>query len=889
MKIVDLHFFPGRNIYSHRPVMKMLLDLNSFKDYCTDCEPAFANRLLQILPGMLEHTCSRHYPGGFIERVKEGTYLGHVVEHVFLELQDQVGVGTEYGKTYTGDGRFIVIISEYRCEQAARILAKAAVKLVKAVVAGQSEDITPTLAMAKQTIKQFMPGPSTAAILAAANLRQIPYQQLEEGSSLYRLGTGKYQKRIQASLTDATGCIATEIACNKPLTKKILAQQGLPVPCGEVVRSQQEAVTVAKQLGFPVAMKPDNGNQGKGVSLNLKSSEEVAKAFTMAATFSPTVMVEAYLVGRHYRLLIVNGQLAAAAERLPAHITGNGHDTICQLVAQENENPLRGDEHEKPLTKIKLDHIAVEVLQRQNMSLETIVPKGQRVFLRDNANLSTGGTAYDVTDLVHPQQIEQAVAATKYIGLDIAGVDIVMQSIALAPNDQEGGIIEVNAAPGLRMHLYPTEGTPRDVGQNIVDALFPLTQPTRVPVFSITGTNGKTTTTRMLEYAMRRHGLYTGMCCTDGIYYNGQRIEAGDLTGPMSARAVLAQPAVEVAVLETARGGIVRGGLGYDRADVAVICNIREDHLGQDGIESMEDLVHIKSLVAEAVYQSGTVVLNADEPHVHELAAKVWAKIVYVSQREDNITVRRHLGKGGRALFIRRGTLLAAQGNRIVLVGRVRDFAMTFGGRATHQVENLLSALAACWGYGLSPRQAGLYLRNFMSSPVDNPGRANLYQVGEIKVLVDYGHNPDGFAKIGDLATHLASGRTLAVVGVPGDRGDELIREAGKIAAQVFDHLFIKEDEDLRGRLPGEVAALLKSGALASGKNSSAISIFLEEENAFQAALQQAVAGDLIVVFYEKLEPVLAQIRARENYKNSMVIAAMENKSAQVDNSVVLS
>ena len=888
MKIVDLHFYTGRNIYSHYPVLSMLLDLETFQDYRTDCDPTFADRILKELPTLGEHSCSRRRPGGFIERVKEGTYLGHVVEHVLLELQSLAGMGVKYGKTFTGSGRLVQIISEYHCEQAARILAEAAVQFVKALASGEQWQLKASLAAAKKAAARYLPGPSTAAVLAAARRRDIPYRQLEPGTSLYLLGTGKYQKRIQASLTAETGCIATEIACSKPLTKKILSQYGLPVPHGKIVRSAAEAVQAAQEIGYPVAVKPDNGNQGKGVTLNIRSAVEVEKAFCRAAVFSPAVLVEACLAGRHYRLLIVNGQLAAAAERLPAFVIGDGLRTISDLVAEENKNPLRGEGHEKPLTKIPLDSVAEEVLQRQGLTLQTVVPAGTRVYLRDNANLSTGGTSCDVTDEVHPKQIELAVKAAGYIGLDVAGVDVVMENIALPPEEQEGGIIEVNAAPGLRMHLYPSVGKKRDVAEKIVAALFPPDRPARVPVFSITGTNGKTTTTRMLEYVMRQHGLFTGMCCTDGIYYNGQQARRGDLTGPEGAAAVLTHPEVEVAVLETARGGIVRRGLGYDRADVAVICNIREDHLGQDGIDSLEDLVHVKSLVAEAVYKNGTVVLNADEANVNEIAKRVWEKIIYFSCQEDNIIVRRHLGKGGRVLFVRRGTIVAAQGNRVILVGRTKDFAVTFAGRAQHQIENLLAALAACWGYGLSPRQASFYLRRFTSSPQDNPGRANLYQVDKVQVLVDYGHNPDGFARMGELVGRIKRGRTIAVIGVPGDRSNELIFAAGHTAAQYFDHLVIKEDADLRGRQPGEVAAILKAGALAAGIAPARITVIAQESEAVRTALTMAAAGDMVVVFYEQLEPVLTEIFARQEQLSTLAAAPKAKKRLPYDSSAVL-
>ena len=784
------------------------------------------------------------------------------------------GVGMEYGKTYTGNGCIVEIISEYRCREAAEILAKTAVELVYALVLGKDFDLDMDLDAARKAAARYLPGPSTAAILSAAQKRAIPFQLLERGSSLYRIGTGKYQKRIIASISEGTGCIAVDIASCKGLTKKLLRQQGCRSRrrngpfCGRSCGS-------CRRLRFPVAVKPDCSNR-EGVFLNLNSCREVEKAFKLAAAVSMPVIVEKCLPGRHYRLLIVNGSLAAAAEKFPAQVVGDGKKSIAELIAEENKNPLRGEGHEKPLTKIPFDKITEEVLERQGLTAGAVVPAGQKVLLRESANLSTGGTACDVTEYVHHRQAELAVSAVKIIGLDIAGVDIIMEDISRPPAGQIGGIIEVNAAPGLRMHLFPAKGRKQDVGDKIIDYLFPPGKPARVPVFSVTGTNGKTTTARMLEYALRHHGLQTGMCCTDGFYVNGILIKEGDLTGPSGANAVLGHPGVEVAVLETARGGIIRRGLGYDRADVAVILNIRADHLGQDGVETAADLLHVKSLVAEAVYDTGTVVLNADDPHVHELAERVWTPIIYFSMQEDNITVRRHLGRG-RALFLQRGMILAAQGNRVVLIGRARDLPLlTAAGPGIRQkIFYRLSQHAGLWHV---PAAGSFYLQKFASSPCDNPGRGNLYRIGDIKVLVDYGHTPDGFVKTGSFAKKLKAKRILAVVGVPGDRGDQLIMAAGQAAAQVFDYLFIKEDEDLRGRRPGEVAALLKKGAVAAGKDVFFISVFRTEREALQAALNAALPGDLVVVFYENLKVIQAEI---DSYQNSAKAAVRPQKAGR--------
>jgi cyanophycin synthetase len=863
MKIVDVHFLAGRNIYSHRSVMRVLLNLQQWRTYQSDS--VLCNQLLLTLPGLTEHYCSRRRHGGFVERLKEGTYAGHIVEHVFLELQSLSGMETEYGKTMNRNDGLTEVICEYRCREAALFLARIAVDLVMAALRGEIFEPKPFIAEARELASRHLPGPSTAAILAAARRRQIPVEPLEPGNSLYRLGTGKHQKRIMASVSEVTGCIATDIACNKPLSKIILEQEGLPIPVGLVARSPQEAQQAAKKIGFPLAVKPDNGNQGKGVSLQVRTPADLIKAFHVAAAYSPAVLVEKYLSGRHYRLLVVGRTMVAAALRIPAHVTGDGLHSIGQLIERENQNPLRGDGHDKPLTKIIVDNAVESVVAKQGLNLSSVPFRDQQVWLRENDNLSTGGTAIDVTDRVHPLQAELAVRAVRAIGLDIGGVDVVMADISTPPAGQCGAIIEVNAAPGLRMHLFPSKGEKRDVGQHIVDFLFPSGTPSRIPVFSVTGTNGKTTTARLLDFAMRRHGLESGLCCTDGIYHNGNLVRKGDMTGPAGAKAVLGNRDIDVAVLETARGGIVRRGLGYDRADVAVICNIREDHLGQDGIETMDDLVHAKSLIAEAVYASGSVVLNADDYYVNEITVTCWSEVIYFSMQDGNIAVCRHLGKGGRAVFVRRGMILAAQGSRTIPVGRVREFAVTLGGRASHQTENLLAAIAACWGYGLSPRQAGLYLRSFAASFSDNPGRANLYQVGNFRVLVDYGHNADGIGKIGMLARKLKFNRLIGVMGVPGDRSDELIVSAGRTAAGYFERLIIKEDDDLRGRKSGDVAKLLLHGATEAGLAADKITLEHDERTAVQSALAMARDGDLVVVFYEKLDSVLGEILKRHS------------------------
>lgn len=872
MKIDEIRFYPGRNIYSHQPVMKIRLDLGKWHQRRSDEFPYLAEELVRHVPGIVEHHCSRGRRGGFMERLREGTYPGHIVEHICLELQKQAGMPVIYGKTVTAGGKSVDIICEYRCKEAAKLLAETAVEVLLASLERRALDISGTLEQARKLFYQNMPGPSTAAILEAAQKRGIPVTCLKEGTGLYRLGNGCYQKKISASISGQTCCIAVDIACDKQLTKKLLAESGLPVPSGEAVQTLWQAQKAAKRLGYPVVVKPDNGNQGKGVFLNIQNEEELAFAFNHALNFSKTVIVEKYLEGRHYRLLVVNGELVAAAERIPAHVIGDGVQTVSELIEETNRDPRRGEDHELPLTKIVVDEITRAVLKKQGISLHDVPGKGQRVFLRESANLSTGGIAVDVTDDVHPAQAELAVLSAGIVGLDIAGIDLVMQDIALPPEVQQGGIIEVNAAPGLRMHLFPTAGQRREVGEKIVDMLFPAGAKYRVPVFSVTGTNGKTTTARLLEFCLRKLGHVTGLSCTDGVYLEGKKIMSGDLAGAEGARIVLSHPRVSAAVLETARGGIIKKGLGYDLADVAVITNIREDHLGQDGIYTLEDLFHVKSLVAEAVYREGAVVLNADDPFVNELAERAWGSIIYTSTKNENINIRRHLGKGERAIFIKRGMIIAAQGCRAIIVGRVRDFPLTLEGKALHQVENLLLALAACWGYGISPRQAGAILRKFVSDEVHNPGRANFYNLGKVRVLVDYGHNADGILQIGKLVKKLKPRKAIGVIAVPGDRPDGLILAVGKTAGQYFDELVIKEDDDPRGRTPGEVSALLAQGARMAGLPRERVAIVPDEGKAVAKALNLAGPGDLVVVFYEKHERVVREIQNfREKASHSCV------------------
>jgi cyanophycin synthetase len=820
--------------------------------------PFFTQRLLKLLPGLSEHHCAKGKPGGFIERLGGGTYFGHVVEHVAIELSHHISIGANYGKTIYADepGLYNVIV-EYNAEQGMRYLLAAAVELVEAMVAGEEFPLEDRLSEARRIVARSEPGPSTRAIIEAAARRNIPWMRVGDGS-LVQLGYGKNRKFIQAAMSSETSVIGADIASDKELTKRILEQSSIPVPVSCRVSTESDAIAAFNRIGPPVVVKPLDSNQGKGVSLKLNVEEQVIEAFRIAREYSTAVLVEEMIEGRDYRVLVVAGEVVAASERRACHVAGDGASTIRELIEIENSNPLRGKGHEKPLTRISIDPALTLCLAKAGLTLDSIPRPGQIVYLRECANISTGGTAADVTCLVHPAIKSMCERAARAVGLDICGVDLIAEDISLPPPAARARVIELNASPGLRMHMWPCEGERRDVGTKIVEMLYPNGAPARIPIISVTGTNGKTTVTRMIAHAISESGRKVGMTTTDGIFISGSCVYEGDTTGPQSARTVLSDPSVEVAVLETARGGIARRGLGYDWSDISVLTNIRPDHIGQDGIRSIEDLLHIKSLVAERVRQGGALVLNADDEQLARLMDKrhikrVSRNVIYFSLSENHLLVKRHLSAGGTAYFIRGGWIIEATQRRQYQVAQVASFPVTMMGLARFQVANSLAAVAACRAYGLTREQVSHALRRFTSA-LHNPGRVNLYSVGGGYVMIDYGHNPDAFEAIGRVASSWEGLTVTGIIGVPGDRGDSLIAQAGRKAARAFHRIVIKEDKDLRGRAPGEVAALL-TRAIQDEAPALACDIVSDECEALRQEIERIGYNDLIVMFYEKLEP----------------------------------
>lgn len=856
MEIKEIRVLAGPSIYSYHPVLHITVQLGRYAEQSSDALPGFTARLLRALPGLRQHCCSRGYAGGFVERLREGTYLAHIYEHVILELQALAGYDVHYGKARATavPGEYYVVVG-FVSAAAAVAAARQGAALLTAVLAGEEAATAAAVAAIEQAAAAHDLGPSTAAIAAAARKRGIPVNRIGDTSILI-LGYGRKQRRVQATTTDRTSCLGADIAGDKALTKEVLAANGIPVPPGEVVDSAAAAVEAAARLGGPVVVKPLDGNQGKGVSVGLTAAAAIRRAFDQACQYSARVVVERYIPGRQYRVCIVGGRMAAAAERVPPCVQGDGRHTVAELVALLNRDPRRGEDHEKPLTKVKVDTAVVTTLARQGLTLAQVPAAGQTVWLRDSCNLSTGGTARDVTDIIHPDNVFLAVRAARAVGLDVAGVDIVTADIRAPITGNGGAVIEVNAAPGIRMHHYPEQGQPRDVGQAIVDMLFAPGENGRVPVIAVTGTNGKTTTTRMIGHIWRLTGCRVGMTTTDGIFVNERCILRGDNTGPVSARMVLLDPTVDVAVLETARGGIIRGGLAYQYSDVGIITNITEDHLGQDGIEDLHDLAYVKSLVAETVHRRGHVVLNADDPYVLQIAPRVRANIIYVSLAADNITVKRHLGVGGQAVFLRQDVICVAAGHKCQEIVPVRDIPVTLNGIARHNVQNALFAVAACYSQGLP----AAFIREGLCSFARNPGRLNLLQVENFRVIVDYGHNPAGYEVVINTARQLRARRLVGVIAAPGDRRDDVIRNIGRIAGQGFERIIIKEDADLRGRRPGETAALLLEGVLEAGRPREQVQLVLPEGEAVATALRQAVADDLVVIFYEQYDTVMAAL-----------------------------
>ena len=869
MQILDRSVYVGPSLYAHFPVIKVELDLGALEAWPTGrLGSAYVDGLVAALPSLAEHGCSYRVPGGFIRRMREddGTWLGHVFEHVAIELQNIAGEDVTFGKTRSTDRPGIyTVVYEY----AQRDEGIAAGELARTLLCSLlPPDLRPEGAVPEdwdwpgardeyiRYAQRRALGPSTASLVKAAEERGIPWLRMNE-QSLVQLGYGKWQQRIQATVTGKTSYIAVELAGDKEETNVILAAAGLPVPRQELVRSAERAVRAAERLGYPVVTKPYNGNHGRGISIHLTSADEVRAGFAAAAEHSSSVIVETYLQGDDHRLLVVNGELVAATKRTPGHVVGDGTRTVRELVDIVNQDPRRGVGHEKVMTRIVLDAQADMMLARQSLAPDSVPAAGQVVPLRSTANLSTGGTATDVTDVIHPDNRDMAVRAITAIGLDVGGVDFLSPDITESYKSVGGGICEVNAAPGFRMHVAPSEGTPRDVAGPVIDMLFPPGTPSRVPIACITGTNGKTTTSRMLAHITKMAGYTPGLTTTDGVYIDGQRTAEGDMTGPVSTRMVLADPQIDIAVLEVARGGLLRAGMGVPFVNVGAVLNVQADHLGLKGIDTLEQLAEVKRVVVEVARDCA--VLNADDGNVIRMSAHTDAKsLCYVTVNPKHEIVREHIRAGGRACALEAGVngqmiTLYDKGGHIPLLW-THLIPATLEGRAMHNVQNAMFAAACAFSLGIKLDAIRQGLRTFDSTFYQAPGRMNVFDEHPFKVIFDYAHNAHAVAAMADLAQRLdVTGRRIVVVAGPGDRRDEDIAAIAEAVAGRFDHYICRRDDSLRGRDGDEVPNMIARVLQARGVPDDALSIIPDEQEAIDAALRMGRQGDLLLVFADAL------------------------------------
>ena len=869
MRILERAVYQGPSLYAHFPVIRLVVELGPLEEWPTArLGQQFVDRLLAALPGLAEHGCSYGEPGGFVRRMVEedGTWLGHVLEHVAIETQNAAGQHVTFGKTRgSGEQAKYDVVYEYEQAEVGLEAGRVALTLLHSLLPLELQPpgaVPPDYDWERERedfirfAQRRALGPSTAALVKAGEERGIPWIRLNE-YSLIQFGHGKYQQRIQATVTTRTPHIAVEIASDKEETSRILEQLGLPVPKQRLVYREEEAVIQAERIGHPVVVKPLNANHGRGVSLDLTDAEHVRTAFGQARKHSRGVLVEKFLSGFDHRMLVVNGSLIAVSKRVPGHVVGDGTHTVEELVEIVNQDPRRGVGHEKVLTRLEFDYQADRLLKNRNYTRATVPPKDEVVYLRTTANLSTGGTAVDVTDMVHPDNAAMAVRAVTAIGLDVGGVDFLTEDISKSHKEIGGGICEINAAPGFRMHVAPSEGTPRDAAGPVMDMLFPPGTPSQVPIAAVTGTNGKTTTARMLAHIHKLAGRTVGLTTTDGVYIDGQRSVAGDMTGPVAARMVLSDPFVDVAVLETARGGLLRAGMGYPYCDVAACLNVAEDHLGLRGIETVEQLAEVKRIPIEVARD--TAVLNADDPLCLRMADYTKAKnVCYVTMNPLHPLVREHIRAGGRGVVLEEGMnghmiTIYDKGTHIPLLW-THLIPAALEGRALHNVQNAMFAAAMAYSMGVKLEDIQHGLRTFDTTFFQAPGRTNIFDEHPFKVILDYGHNAAAVKAMCRMVDGFETpGRRICVLAGPGDRRDEDIRGIARTTAGHFDRYICRRDDSLRGRSPSEVPELLRDELLAAGVPSEQIDIVPEEEAAVDHALRIAQPGDLLLIFSDNV------------------------------------
>ena len=851
----------GPNYWSIRrhKLIVMTLDLEALEERPTNTIEGFYDRLKALLPSLYEHRCSEGVPGGFFHRVQEGTWMGHVIEHIALEIQTLAGMGVGFGRTrgYGETGVYQVVFA-YEEERVGRYAAEAAVQIAEALVADQPYSLEEDLQRMRELRERERLGPSTSSIVEEASARGIPWLRLNE-YSLCQLGYGANQRRIQATVTSMTSSIGVELACDKTDTKYLLEQAQVPVPRGKIIYNVEELKEAIDRLGYPVAIKPVNGNHGRGITADVTTWKTAEKAFVEAQQVSRRVIVERHIEGEDHRLLVINHKLVAAAKRSPAQVVGDSTLTVQQLIDQVNEDPRRGYGHEKVLTAIVIDQMTQMILESKGYTSDTVLPEGERLVLKDTANLSTGGTATDVTHKVHPEVEFMAQRVSKIIGLDICGIDVMTTDISLPLSETGGAVLEVNAAPGFRMHIAPTDGLPRNVAAPVMDMLYPPGATARIPIVAVTGTNGKTTTTRLIAHLMKMHGYKVGYTTSDGIYVNNHLLMKGDCTGPASAQFVLRDPIVNYAVLETARGGLLRSGLGFDHCDVGIVTNVSADHLGLKGIHTLEQLARVKSVIPESVHKDGYAVLNADDDRVYAMREAVSCQIALFSMDEQNPRIQEHAKQGGLSAIWENGYITICRGEWKLRVTKAVNVPLTMGGKATFMIQNVLPVVLTGFINKFTIEDIKSALESFIPSPAQTPGRLNLFAFKNFNFLLDYAHNPAGLRALQKLIMNMDSTHRVGIISATGDRRQEDIEEVGRIHGEMFDEVIIRIDRDLRGRSEEEIVDILTRGIHHSDADKK-ITLIPKEKEAIDHAIQHAQAGSLIVLFSDAIGDALEHV-----------------------------
>jgi cyanophycin synthetase len=865
MRIREINAMRGPNYWSIRrhKLIVMVLDLEEMEERPSNTISGFKERLAAMFPSMYEHRCSVGTPGGFFQRVEEGTWMGHIIEHIALEIQTLAGMDVGFGRTrgYGEKGVYNVVFA-YMEESVGRYAAKAAVRICEALINEEPYDLSDDIQTMRELREADRLGPSTGSIIEEAEARGIPWIRLNK-YSLCQLGYGANQKRIQATVTSETSSIGVELACNKEDTKYLLEQAEVEVPRGDIIRRESSLAEACRYVGFPLVIKPVDGNHGRGITVNIQNYDDALVAFRNAkeSSRSGTIIVEKYITGEDYRILVINNKLVAAAKRTPAHVIGNGVLTVQQLIDEVNKDPRRGYGHENVLTQITVNELTKTIIKDAGYTLDSILPKGERLILKDTANLSTGGTAEDVTDILHPANIAMAERISKIIDLDICGIDVMTTDITKPLSETGGAVLEVNAGPGFRMHLAPTSGLPRNVAAPVIDKLFPKGDTGRIPIIAITGTNGKTTTTRLIAHIVKMNGYRVGYTTSDGVYIQNRLLMKGDCTGPASTEFVLKDPTVNFAVLECARGGLLRAGLGFKKCDVGIVTNVAADHLGLKGIHTIEQLAKVKGVIPETVLPNGYAILNADDDLVYEMRRTVNCNVALFSMDENNPRIKAMQRLNGITAIYENGYVTICRGEWKMRVMKAEHIPLTFGGKATFMIQNVLPAVLAAHVQGISIEDIKAGLETFIPSASQTPGRLNLFEFKDFSILLDYAHNAAGMRALQDFTNTIECSCKVGIIAGVGDRREEDTNAIGAIAAEMFDEIIIRQDKNLRGRTEEELIKMLNDGIKAKDAKKKT-TIIPSEKEAILYAVKNVQKDALIVLCSDVIPDALDLVKS---------------------------